>query len=176
MSAVSIAYALLSGAGAVTAIVSTRIYPVELPEGIALPAIVIDSISNVRAGAIDADRQFRNAAQIPADRGKVDIPDLPYRAADIGRIAIIDDFRIADSQVELARIARSASEGQGQALDAIRRPVLGRVERPHGLRVVGRDRVVISERHRLPTAMNERLFGKRHIPTEAVHDAGLQFT
>lgn len=54
MSAISIAYALLSGAAAVTAITSTRIYPVELPEGVALPAIVMDLISNVREGAIDA--------------------------------------------------------------------------------------------------------------------------
>lgn len=54
MSAESIVYALLSGAAAVTAVVSTRVYPVELPEGVALPAIVYDVVSNVRAGRIDA--------------------------------------------------------------------------------------------------------------------------
>lgn len=54
MSAESITYALLSGAAAITSVVSTRIYPLELPEGVTLPAVVYDVVSNVRAGVIDA--------------------------------------------------------------------------------------------------------------------------
>jgi hypothetical protein len=54
MSAQAVANALLSAAAGVTAIVGTRLYPSELPEGITLPAAVIRLVSNVRAGAIDA--------------------------------------------------------------------------------------------------------------------------
>lgn len=85
MSAVSIAYALLSGAGAVTAIVSTRIYPVELPEGIALPAIVIDSISNVRAGAIDADA----ASHVTRARVQVSMLTASYTQLETLRAAVV---------------------------------------------------------------------------------------
>lgn len=54
MSAETAVYALLTGAGAVTAIVGTRIYPVVLPEGISLPAIVYTQISAVRLPKLDA--------------------------------------------------------------------------------------------------------------------------
>lgn len=58
MSASKIVYALLSSAGPVTAIVglgaAARIYPVLLPQGMAVPAIVFEVISADRRGAIDA--------------------------------------------------------------------------------------------------------------------------
>lgn len=58
MSASKVVYALLSGAGPVTAIVGAgagaRIYPVLLPQGKAPPAIVHEVISANRTGAIDA--------------------------------------------------------------------------------------------------------------------------
>jgi hypothetical protein len=47
-------YALLSAAPAVTALVGDRIYPGQLPEGEALPALVIEHISSVRLGRLDA--------------------------------------------------------------------------------------------------------------------------
>ena len=47
-------YALMTGAGPVTSIVSTRIYPVMLPEGQQLPALVIDHVSTYRPAVIDA--------------------------------------------------------------------------------------------------------------------------
>jgi hypothetical protein len=47
-------YSLLSGAGAITAIVSTRIYPTVLPVGVPTPAIVYELISSWRDGALDA--------------------------------------------------------------------------------------------------------------------------
>lgn len=49
-----VVYALLSGAGAVTAIVGTRIYPVMLPQSQPTPAIVYELISSPRLGVIDA--------------------------------------------------------------------------------------------------------------------------
>jgi hypothetical protein len=54
MSADAAVYALLAGAGAVTAMVGTRIYPAVLPEKQPTPAIVFEQISSVRAPAIDA--------------------------------------------------------------------------------------------------------------------------
>jgi hypothetical protein len=58
MSASKVVYALLSGAGAITAIVgagaSARIYPVILPQGQTVPAIVHEVITAYRPGAIDA--------------------------------------------------------------------------------------------------------------------------
>lgn len=58
MSASKVVYALLTGAGAVTAIVgagaAARIYPVLLPQGQTVPAIVFEVISAYRPGAIDA--------------------------------------------------------------------------------------------------------------------------
>ena len=54
MSIERVTYALLSGAGAVTSIVGTRIYPVVLPQGQGAPALVYEPISATRAGAIDA--------------------------------------------------------------------------------------------------------------------------
>lgn len=54
MSAETVTYALLSGAGPVTAIVGTRIFPVILPEKQPTPALVYTLISGPRIGAIDA--------------------------------------------------------------------------------------------------------------------------
>ena len=44
MSAVSIIHALLAAASPLTALVSDRIYPSELPQGAALPAIGISGL------------------------------------------------------------------------------------------------------------------------------------
>ena len=54
MSAELVTFALLNGAGPVTSIVGTRIYPVRLPPKESTPAIVYELISAVRAPAIDA--------------------------------------------------------------------------------------------------------------------------
>jgi hypothetical protein len=55
MSAEAVVYALLTGAGAVTAVVGTRIYPEALPEKQPTPAIVYEQISSSRSGAIAVD-------------------------------------------------------------------------------------------------------------------------
>ena len=54
MSAEAVMYALMTGAGPVTAIVSTRIYPVVLPQNVAMPALVLEHISTYRPPVIDA--------------------------------------------------------------------------------------------------------------------------
>ena len=54
MSAETVTYALLAGAGPVTAIVGSRIFPVILPEKQPTPALVYTLISSPRRGAIDA--------------------------------------------------------------------------------------------------------------------------
>jgi len=54
MSAEAVTYALLTGAGPVTSVVGTRIYPAMLPEGIATPAIVYSLVTAVPLPAIDA--------------------------------------------------------------------------------------------------------------------------
>ena len=54
MTAESVLYALMSGAGPVTAIVGDRIYPVVLPEGKPLPALVLEHVSTYRPPVIDA--------------------------------------------------------------------------------------------------------------------------
>ena len=55
MSASKVVYALLSGAGSVTAVVPVdRIHPIYLPQGKGVPAIVYEPISAMRTGAIDA--------------------------------------------------------------------------------------------------------------------------
>lgn len=52
MSAEAVIYALLAGAGPVTAIVGDRIYPEFLPLDKALPALVYDQISRVERNAV----------------------------------------------------------------------------------------------------------------------------
>lgn len=56
MNAENIVYALLVGAGAVTALVGTRVYPVMVPQTVAVqgPTIAYSLISSSRAPAIDA--------------------------------------------------------------------------------------------------------------------------
>lgn len=54
MSAESAVIALLGAAAPVTALVSDRIYPGMLPEGHPLPALVVEHITSVRLGRLDA--------------------------------------------------------------------------------------------------------------------------
>jgi hypothetical protein len=53
VNAEAITYALLNVA-AVTALASTRIYPVQAPQGCTFPAVVFAPVSNMRLGRIDA--------------------------------------------------------------------------------------------------------------------------
>lgn len=67
MKAEAIVYALLSGAAPVTSIVSARIYPVVLPEGVPFPAIVYELVSSVmqpRIDAASASHLYRSRIQV----------------------------------------------------------------------------------------------------------------
>ncbi len=50
--------ALLKGAAGVTALVSTRIHPVELPQDTPLPAIVVRHVSTTPRGTLDAAADY----------------------------------------------------------------------------------------------------------------------
>ena len=50
--------ALLKGSAGVTALVSTRIHPVELPAGTALPAVVVKHISTTPRATLDAAADY----------------------------------------------------------------------------------------------------------------------
>lgn len=54
MQAIAIFNTLLGASSGVTALVGTRIYPVELPQGCALPAIAIEPAPDVPIPTIDA--------------------------------------------------------------------------------------------------------------------------
>lgn len=54
MLAEAVTYALLTGAGPVTAIVATRIYPVVVPRGQGVPAITVEVVSDAPLPALDA--------------------------------------------------------------------------------------------------------------------------
>ena len=58
MSAVSIIHALLAAASPLTALVSDRIYPSELPQGAALPAIGISDQGGVELPTLDASAAY----------------------------------------------------------------------------------------------------------------------
>lgn len=72
MRAEKVVRALLAADPTVSASVGTRIYPVTLPEGAALPAIVLDHISTVDQPTIDANAplalvESRISVQVIAD-------------------------------------------------------------------------------------------------------------
>lgn len=54
MTAEAVMYALMTGAGPVTSLVGTRIYPSVLPEGQPTPALVLEHVSTYRPPVIDA--------------------------------------------------------------------------------------------------------------------------
>ena len=85
MSADAVVYALLSGAGAVTAIVGTRIYPVLLPEKQPTPAIVYEQISSVREPAIDAQA----ATHTTRSRYQINLLSTDHAVARTLRAAVV---------------------------------------------------------------------------------------
>lgn len=96
MSAENVVYALLTGAGAVTAIVGTRIYPDYLPEKQPTPAIVYEQISSVRAPAIDA------AASTHVTRSRIQVNVL---SADRVVAKTLRDAVVAAAQFQRGAIA-----------------------------------------------------------------------
>ena len=74
MEAELVTYALLSGAGAVTAVVGTRIFPVMLPLRQPTPAIVYSLVDGVRVSTIDAQA----ATHLMRSRVQVDLISKDY--------------------------------------------------------------------------------------------------
>jgi hypothetical protein len=85
MSADAVVYALLSGAGAVTAIVNTRIYPVVMPQSQPTPAIVYEVVSAPRMGAIDA----QDTTHLTRSRVQVNLLSADYVVLRTMREAVV---------------------------------------------------------------------------------------
>ncbi len=75
--------ALLNRAAGVTALVLTRIHPVELPQGTGLPAVVVKHISTVALGTIDAAGYRLVASRIEVSGLAKDYPGLKNLLAQI---------------------------------------------------------------------------------------------
>jgi hypothetical protein len=85
VSAEAVVYALLSGAGPVTAIVGTRIYPVVLPRKQKTTAIVYELVSAVRHPAIDAT----NSTHLVQSRVTVNLLGTDYEQVRVLREAVV---------------------------------------------------------------------------------------
>lgn len=100
MSAETAIYSTLSGAGAVTAIVGTRIYPDFLAQEIVLPAIVTqraetEYTNTIHSGAVIASRIVMDAWCLAATRlGAETLADVVVIALPLGNQFRIDDRRI----------------------------------------------------------------------------------
>lgn len=79
MSVESITYALLSGAGAVTSVAGTRVYPQFIPQGTAMPAVCYEVISVNRINKINAV----GASHLTRSRVQVNVisPDMTQALA-----------------------------------------------------------------------------------------------
>lgn len=89
MLAEAAAYALLSGAGAVTAIVQTRIYPVEVPMGQSMPALAYELVSAVPKGALDASAP----THLTRSRVRVNLVGADFDALRSLRDAVVSALR-----------------------------------------------------------------------------------
>ena len=111
MKAEAVIYALLSGAGPVTSIVGTRIYPALLPLGVAVPAIVYELISSVHQGRIDAaatTHLYRSRMQINLLASKDD-----YALLLTLRGAVIDALRFQRGAISGATVHTISPDTEG---------------------------------------------------------------
>ena len=109
MKAEAILYALLTGAGPVTAIVGTRIYPAMLPLGIATPAIVVELVSSVHAGRIDATA----STHLYRSRMQVNLLGPDYAVLYTLRAAVIDALRFQRGAIAGATVHTVATDNEG---------------------------------------------------------------
>ena len=109
MRAEKVVRSLLATDPTVSAAVGNRIYPVTLPEGVALPAIVLDHISTVEQPTIDANAPF----------GLVE--------SRISVQVISDSYTTMKSLIEACRLALNFKRGSisGVAVVSIRRALVG---------------------------------------------------
>lgn len=109
MRAEKVVRSLLLANATVTAAVGSRIYPVTLPEGTALPAIVLDHISTVEQPTIDANAP----AQLVESR--------------ISATVMANDYLTLKSLVDACRIALNFKRGsiEGVSVVSVRRALVG---------------------------------------------------
>lgn len=109
MRAEKVVRSLLAADPTVSAAVGNRIYPVTLPEGVALPAIVLDHISTVEQPTIDANAPF----------GLVE--------SRISVQVISDSYTTMKSLIEACRLALNFKRGTiaGVVVVSIRRALVG---------------------------------------------------
>ena len=90
----------------------------------------MDVIEQQSAGGgeiLDADSHTGNTLEIRADRRQVNIPPVPLRQTQVGRIIVVINLNTVDFYVQLCRrVGRIAEEPQSQHLNVINCPVLRR--------------------------------------------------
>ena len=109
MKAEAILYALLSGAGPVAAIVGARIYPGMLPQGVATPAIVVELISSVQAGRIDAAA----TTHLYRARMQVNLLGADYAVLYTLRAAVVAALRFQRGVIAGATVHTIAPDNEG---------------------------------------------------------------
>lgn len=124
MLAENVTYALLTGAGAVTAIVATRIYPVVLPLKQPTPAIVYELVSAVRAPAIDA----QSATHLTRSRVQVNLLSKDLAVTRTLRDAVVAAMQHQRGTLGGVVVHSITHAGEGpvtydEALDLYHRPV-----------------------------------------------------
>lgn len=109
MTVESILYALLSGAGPVTSIVGTRIYPTMLPQGQGTPAIVIEQISSVQQSRIDAQA----TSHLYRARAQINLLGEQYPQLLTLRAAVINAARYARGSIAGATVHAVLPDAEG---------------------------------------------------------------
>ncbi len=124
MSADAVVYALLTGAGAVTAIVGTRIYPVVLPRGVPTPAIVYEMVSGPRLPAIDAYA----TTHCTRTRMQINLLSKDHTVAHTLRAAVVAALQFQRGSIASTTVHSVLHAGEGpvsfdQALEVFQLPV-----------------------------------------------------
>ena len=124
MEAEAVTYALLSGAGAVTAIVGTRIYPDVLPIRQPSPAIVFGLVSAVRSPALDAQA----STHLMRSRVQVNLISKDHGVTRTLRAAVLAAMQFQRGAIGGATVHSVMHAGEGpvsydQDLDLYHRPL-----------------------------------------------------
>ncbi len=118
MRAEKVVRSLLLANASVASAVGTRIYPVTLPDGVALPAIVLDHISTVEQPTIDANAP----AQLVESR--------------ISATVMTNDYVTLKTLIDACRVALNFQRGviEGVTVVSVRRALVGPEYRDDELR------------------------------------------
>ena len=124
MEAEAITYALLSGAGPVTAVVGARIFPEMLPLKQPTPAIVYGLVSAVRVPAIDAQA----ATHLMRSRVQVNLISKDHTVTRTLRAAVLAAMQFQRGAIGGATVHSVLHAGEGpvsydQDLDLYMRPI-----------------------------------------------------